>query len=382
VSDFYDSFLDNLASEWRFDRLKDIVSLRNEKTDEHSAERDYLELEDLESGTGRILNRRSTLEVGSAVTRFKKNDVLFGKLRPYLEKYWQAEFDGKCTGEILAFEPKRISSKFLFYCIGSRWFIERCNALAYGAKMPRVSWATQLSQFNIPLPPLTEQKLIAAYLDASCAAIDAAVAAKHRQIELLRNMFASIIAQSSVRGLNESVGRWDTPWPWFQAVPRHWRHGHLKRFTTRIQTGVTPPTANPEYYEDGTVPWFAPGSYDSDLEMHSPRKLINAAALHDGALRMFPAGAIFFIGIGATIGKVGMVTAPASCNQQIIGIVTNHYLLPRYLAYEGYLTSTRERTDIRTWGDGSGSDSHRAERRAFSGQVREDRLPAELSLRW
>lgn len=139
-----DSFLDDLPFDWKFDRFKDVVSLRNEKTGEASEEENYLELEDLESGTGRILSRRNTLEVGSAVTRFKTGDVLFGKLRPYLEKYWVAEFDGKCTGEILAFKPQRITSCFLFYCLGSRWFIERCNALAYGAKMPRVSWPTQL----------------------------------------------------------------------------------------------------------------------------------------------------------------------------------------------------------------------------------------------
>src|SRR6266478_2775181 len=140
MTNSHDSFLDSLPTDWRFDRLKDVVSLRNEKTSEASADEDYLELEDLESGTGRILSRRNTLEVESAVTLFKKGDVLFGKLRPYLEKYWQAEFDGKCTGEILAFQPERIASRFLFYCIGARWFIDRCRALAYGGKMPRVSW--------------------------------------------------------------------------------------------------------------------------------------------------------------------------------------------------------------------------------------------------
>jgi type I restriction enzyme S subunit len=182
MSYHYDRFLDELPKGWTFDRLKDIVSLRNEKTSLASAEEDYLELEDMESGTGKILTRRNTLEVESAVTLFKKGDVLFGKLRPYLEKYYEAEFDGKCTGEILAFKPQRIDSRFLFYCVGSRWFIERCNALAYGAKMPRVSWATQLSQFNVPLPPLPEQQRIAAYLDASCAAIDAAVAASSKSL--------------------------------------------------------------------------------------------------------------------------------------------------------------------------------------------------------
>lgn len=86
MSNHHDSFLDTLPGGWAFDRLKDVVALRNEKTDEATTDEDYLELEDLESGTGRILNRRNTLEVESAVTLFKKGDVLFGKLRPYLEK--------------------------------------------------------------------------------------------------------------------------------------------------------------------------------------------------------------------------------------------------------------------------------------------------------
>src|SRR5258707_9581972 len=104
----HDDFLDNLPKEWTFDRLKDVVALRNERSSESTVDDDYLELEDLESGTGRILSRRNTLEVESAVTIFKKGDILFGKLRPYLEKYYEAEFDGRCTGEILAFKVERI----------------------------------------------------------------------------------------------------------------------------------------------------------------------------------------------------------------------------------------------------------------------------------
>jgi len=123
MSEQHDRFLDQLPDGWSFDRLKDVVSLRNEKTTVASEEEDYLELEDLESGTGHILGRRNTLEVESAVTAFKKGDVLFGKLRPYLEKFYEAEFDGKCTGEILAFKPERIAGRFLFYCLASRWFI-------------------------------------------------------------------------------------------------------------------------------------------------------------------------------------------------------------------------------------------------------------------
>lgn len=227
MSNQHDSFLDALPVGWSFDRLKDVVSLRNQKTDEASADEDYLELEDLESGTGRILNRRNTLEVGSAVTLFKKGDVLFGKLRPYLEKYWEAEFDGKCTGEILAFKPERMASRFLFYCFGSRWFLERCNALAYGAKMPRVSWEKQLSQFNIPLPPVPEQQRIAAYLDASCAAIDTAVAAKRHQLETLDNLRWAISLKAVTQGLNPNAAMRRTGVDWVPEIPAHWKVSKL-----------------------------------------------------------------------------------------------------------------------------------------------------------
>jgi type I restriction enzyme S subunit len=329
-----DSFLVNLPRGWMFDRFKDVALLRNERTDEPSEIEDYLELEDLESGTGRILNRRNTMEVVSDVTVFKKGDVLFGKLRPYLEKYYVAEFDGKCTGEILAFKPERIESRFLFYCLASSWFIERCNMLAYGAKMPRVNWPTQLAQFNLPLPPLPEQQRIAAYLDASCAAIDAAVAAKRRQLETLDSLRRTIIAQTVTKGLNGEAELRDSGLEWFGQIPKHWRCEHLKRFATRIQTGCTPPTDTPDYYFDGTIPWFAPGSYDGDIELREARKLINELARREGVLRMFPAETVFLVGIGATIGKVGLIRQEAACNQQIIGIVSNHRMLGRYLAYQ------------------------------------------------
>jgi type I restriction enzyme S subunit len=97
---------------------------------------------------------------------------------------------------------------------------------------------------------------------------------------------------------------------------------------------MTPPTDTPDYYLDGTIPWFSPGSYNGDIELCEPRKLINELARIEGKLRIFPAGTVFLIGIGATIGKVGLVPAEASCNQQIIGIVCGHRMQSRYLTYQ------------------------------------------------
>ena len=240
-----------------------------------------------------------------------------------------------CGYHLAMMRPRseNLHGPFLAWAHASKQFRAQYEARAVGVTrfgLPQYVFRAA----RLPLPSLPEQERIAAYLEASCAAIDAAVAAKRRQIETLDALRKSIIAQTVTQGLDSKVARRDSAVAWFGAIPEHWRCEHLKRFAARIQTGVTPPTDTPEYYEDGTIPWFAPGSYNGDLELHEPRKLISELALRAGALRMFPTATVFLIGIGATIGKVGLTTKPASCNQQIIGIVGNHQMLPRYLAYQ------------------------------------------------
>jgi type I restriction enzyme S subunit len=327
----HDSFLDDLPAGWKFDRFKDVVSLRNEKSDEASAEEDYLELEDLESGTGRILSRRNTLEVGSAVTLFKKGDVLFGKLRPYLEKYWEAEFDGKCTGEILAFQPQRIASRFLFYCLGSRWFIERCNALAYGAKMPRVSWPTQLSQFNLPLPPLSEQQRIAAYLDASCAAIDAAVDAKRRQLETLDALRNSTISRAVTQGLNPEAKMKPSGLDWLPEVPDHWRVQQIKRACGLVRGQFTHRPRNDPALYDGPYPFVQTGDITAAGKyIRTYSQTLNELGL--SVSKRFPRGTLV-MSIAANIGDVAILDFEACFPDSMIGLIPGHNTNLDFLYY-------------------------------------------------
>ena len=186
-------YLPKINNEWDLDRFKDLASLRLEKSQEKTAEENYVELEDLDQGTGKLLSTRNTSEVASKVTIFYKGDVLFGKLRPYLEKYHYAEFDGKCTGEILAFKPIRIEGKFLTYIVGSNWFISLCNSMAYGAKMPRVNWNTQLSKIYLPLPSKREQLEIIKYLDVLSEKTYETIGKLKNQIKTLKKYRKSLI---------------------------------------------------------------------------------------------------------------------------------------------------------------------------------------------
>jgi len=336
----YDGFIGTLPGCWQFDRLKDMVLLRNDKTDEASADEDYLELEDLESGTGKIIRRRNTLDTISAVTLFQKGDVLFGKLRPYLEKYYQAEFDGKCTGEILAFKPERIASRFLFYCIAAPWFIELSKMLAYGAKMPRVNWPTQIALFNLPLPPPPEQKRIAAYLDASCAAIDAAVAAKRRQLETLDALRKSTIQRVVTRGLHDKVSLKSTGNPWIKLVPKDWQVKALKRLAF-LQTGLT----LGKQYEGALIerPYLRVGNVqDGHLDLQNvttievPEAVAAGVELKNNDVLMTEGGDLDKLGRGYL--WEGQI--PGCLHQNHIFAVRciRHLLSPRFLTY---LTSSK-----------------------------------------
>ncbi|MFA6924683.1 MAG: restriction endonuclease subunit S [Bacteroidales bacterium] len=182
-----------IPERWKVERIKDVVELRNIKTSEKSEEKDYIELEDIEQGTGRIIGFRDTTEVSSDVTIFKKGDVLFGKLRPYLAKYWLADRDGKCTGEIISFNCLKIYNAFFKYFIGSPKFIEICTAVSYGAKMPRVDWTRQIAYFYIAFPNIKEQKEIAEYLDNFCTNITNEKNIIEKQITCLQQYRKSLI---------------------------------------------------------------------------------------------------------------------------------------------------------------------------------------------
>lgn len=155
-----------LPEGWAKTRLKEVTHLRNEKIEPRGTDaRPYLSLEHIESGTNRIINYGSSEEVKSIKTVFYSGDVLYGKLRPYLNKVCQPQFDGVCSTDILVFGPSRaIESSFLMRFLSRRETIEYANMHSKGIDLPRVS-ANQLGELELTLPPLSEQRRIIARIE-------------------------------------------------------------------------------------------------------------------------------------------------------------------------------------------------------------------------
>lgn len=119
----------------------------------------YIGLEHLRKDGG-IIDKSSSKGLKSSKTIFKKGDVLYGKLRPYLNKHDVVDFDGVCSTDILVyrnyFEP---SAHFFNYFLGTHDFIQKANSESKGINLPRVS-SKVINQFEINIPPNEEQEEI------------------------------------------------------------------------------------------------------------------------------------------------------------------------------------------------------------------------------
>ncbi|MBR1677435.1 MAG: restriction endonuclease subunit S [Clostridia bacterium] len=187
---------------WSVKKLKYAYQNRNEKY--VSGILPYIALENIESMSGKYIfteTNSNYLLDGSIFA--KKNDVLFGKLRPYLAKSLVVNEDSYVSPEFAVFYDVTNLSAFLKYLFLSASFIDVINSSTYGTKMPRAN-VDFISNLYIALPSLYEQNQIAYYLDKKSADIDFLIEIKQKKIDKLNEYKKSLIYEY-VTGKKEVV---------------------------------------------------------------------------------------------------------------------------------------------------------------------------------
>ncbi len=152
----------------------------------------YVGLEHIESG-GRLLNISPVKqgEILSSKFSFSPNHILYGKLRPYLGKIARPQFSGICSTDILPIRPgPTLDRAFLLHFLRQPSMVGYANSRSAGANLPRLS-PKELAKFPIPLPPLDEQKRIAAILDKA----DALRQKRKQAIDLLSSLTQSVFLE-------------------------------------------------------------------------------------------------------------------------------------------------------------------------------------------
>lgn len=176
---------------WEISKIRYLVTTRSEKriTDSFIP---YIGLENIESQTGKFVETGIQVDKSENIV-VEIGDVLFGKLRPYLRKYWRATFPSTASSEFLVFQSSELDMNFLYYAIQSDSFIEEVNTSTYGSKMPRASWE-YIKNMKITFPSsLVEQQKIADFLDKKTIQIDKLIQIKNEQIDNINKQRQTLI---------------------------------------------------------------------------------------------------------------------------------------------------------------------------------------------
>ena len=166
VESLEDWRLDALPETWELCCLGDLCDYGdciNVDTADIADDAWILDLEDIEKDTGAVIKKVTKAQRSSASTkhRFYSGQVLYSKLRPYLNKVVLSDADGYCTSEIIPLKFDRcVLPEYARYYLMSPTFLAYADRCSYGVKMPRMGTADGKKAI-IPLPPLVEQKRIA-----------------------------------------------------------------------------------------------------------------------------------------------------------------------------------------------------------------------------
>lgn len=170
---------------------------RTKSTPSASDERPYVALEHIAADCGGLLGHDTTANATSDKTEFRKGDILFGKLRPYLRKCVQIGFDGVCSTDILVLHPKNgFDSRLLLHILRSEAVMRRAVTTAIGTKMPRTSWKA-LGECLITLPPEHLRQSTADVLDA----IDEYIEGTRAMIDQNRKLKSALLNDLITKGL-------------------------------------------------------------------------------------------------------------------------------------------------------------------------------------
>ena len=173
VTNISDEMPFELPENWAWIRLGYIIDFS--KSDTITASQIdpsswVLDLEDIEKDSGRLLQKKAMRETQSKSDKhsFYKGNVLYSKLRPYLNKVIVADDDGYCTTEILAFDfGQYITAQYAQIYLMSPYFVDYAMAGAYGVKMPCIG-SIRGNAALMPIPPLNEQIRIVEWYNTIC----------------------------------------------------------------------------------------------------------------------------------------------------------------------------------------------------------------------
>ena len=260
---------------------------------------------------------------------------------------------GIITGNFWTFDVDYniINPHYLALLTTTEAFVQFCEQASNGTTNRHYLQEPLFLNIKVPVPSLEEQnKLVEGYNMVIAEADDLVKECQEIDLNILRYFNKSVGLKQSTRQVKllstmryaDISNRWD-PFAVTNGLSANVPIYPLGSFITDIATGTTPPTSKKEYF-NGNIKFYTPSDISGRLYLAGSERTLTKKAIEDKKARVFHKGDILFVGIGSTVGKVGIVRDEiVSSNQQITGFKLNTDLLyPEYAFY--YLHYHKELT--------------------------------------
>lgn len=194
-----------------------------------------------------------------------------------------------------------------------------------------------ISDIKIPLPPLSEQRQIAEFLDRETEKIDRLIAEKENLLGLLEEKRKAVISQAVTKGLNPNVKLRDSRIPWLGMIPEHWRLIRL-RFLGQVKGGCGFPQSK-QGRSDGELAFYKVkhlGNGGHSLSMQRPDDFISLATARELGAYIFPKGTVVFAKIGAAmmLNRFRLLDRSSCIDNNMMGFIPgSHQYLSEYAAH-------------------------------------------------
>jgi type I restriction enzyme S subunit len=241
------------------------------------------------------------------------------KMKAWQGSYGVSAHTGIVSPAYFIFDfAREVDPHFFNIAIRSKLYVSYFGSASDGVRVGQ--WdlnQSRMRQIPILLPPLPEQRAIAAFLDGKCATIDEAVRIKEEQITLLRERRQILIQQAVTRGLNPAAPMKDSGIDWIGQIPAHWEVKRLKHISDIFRGKFTHRPRNDPRMYDGEYPFFQTGDVArAGMFLSEYRQTLNESGLRVSTL--IPKGTIL-ITIAANIGDVTILDIDGCFPDSVVG---------------------------------------------------------------
>ena len=312
-----------MPENWKTYKLGEVAALRKQtvRPKDFNGEK-YIGLEHIGQGDFLLNGIGIASDVTSNKFRFKSEDILYGKIRPYFKKVYKPAFYGICSTDILIIKSSSeeiVTQEYLYQLVKTQAFTDKAVETSSGTKMPRADW-NSLEQVKFAFPPLQEQKSIASILSALDDKIELNLqmnkTLEEMAMALYKHWFVDFGPFQNGEFVSTELGE----------IPKGWE---VKPIGDVIETigGGTPKTKVQEYWENGNIDWYSPTDLTKADSLFSfgTAKKITKKGLEKSSAKMFPPRSLL-MSSRATIGAITINRKPACTNQGFITMIPNETL--------------------------------------------------------